>query len=97
MSCVCTARTWLRFSSAIAASSDGASTLVWRISFVSRMPNGLLAAISRASSSAAPSSSLGWNDAVDDPEPERLVGSDQATREQQLGGVAETDDARQQP
>src|SRR3954462_7778458 len=54
MSRVWTASTWLRFSSAIAASSEGASTFVCRISLVRRMPNGLLAAISRARSTAEP-------------------------------------------
>ena len=97
MSCVWTARTWLRFSSAIAASSDGASTLVCRISLVRRIPNGLLAAISRASSTADVEQFLRGHDAVDDPEPEGVLGADQPAGEQQLGGVPEADDPRQQP
>jgi hypothetical protein len=56
MSSVREASTWLRFSMAIAACSDGASTLSCSTCLVRRTPKGLLAAISAATPLAASSS-----------------------------------------
>ena len=61
------------------------------------MPNAGPAASLEASARASPAQIAGRNDAVEQPQPERVLRGDPVAEHQHLGGACETDDPRQQP